>query len=90
MRIDRRIDRDMAAKLLEVHPDTLTDRLRVDAALQGCLLERGGRGKRQYFDVRKLFEYDLAKRNPHALAAFTLDRLEDPPIMPRPRGRKAA
>jgi len=78
----------MAAQLLEVHPDTLSDRLRTDAALQGCLVARGGRGKRQYFDVRKLFEYDLARRNPAALAKLTLERLEDPPTTPRRRGEE--
>jgi len=81
-----RIDRDTAAQLLEIHPDTLTDHLRTDAALQGCLLARGGRGKRQYFDARKLFDYDLARRNPHALAKFTLERLEDAATTPRRRG----
>jgi len=85
-----KIDRDEAAKLLDVHPDTLSDRLRTDAALQGCLVARGGRGKRQYFDVRKLFEYDFAKRAPHVLAELTLERLADPPTTPRRRGGEGA
>jgi len=81
-----KIDRDTAAQLLEIHPDTLTDRLRTDAALWGCLLARGGRGKRQYFDVRRLLDYDLARRNPRGLAKLTLERLEDAATTPRRRG----
>jgi phage terminase Nu1 subunit (DNA packaging protein) len=57
------VSRADVARFLGVHVDSVTKAVAYEG-LDAALITRGGHGKAQIFDFRKVFQWDLARKHP--------------------------
>ena len=66
------VGRADVARFLGVHVDSVTKAVAYEG-LDAALITRGGHGKAQIFDLRKVFQWDLARKNPRLLEEIRRD-----------------